>query len=110
MGDLGQAEVGALAGVRGIRSSMVTALCAAAMRLIWISSCSLPYSGSMSKLMRSKLPSTLGVSSRPRIPPDSLIGPGVQALYADLRQALPQRFVGQGTEHRAALGAMMASG
>ncbi|MNN86144.1 hypothetical protein D3C81_2035200 [compost metagenome] len=40
----------------------------------------------------------------PAHPAGLLDGAGVHALYADLRQAPPQRLVGQGGEHRAIIG------
>ena len=59
--DFRESKVGALAGVRGTMSSTTTALWAAAVRPIATKSSSVPKDGSISKLIRSKFPSIVGV-------------------------------------------------
>jgi len=71
---LGEAKIRAFAGVR--RDDVVDDDgIVAAMRLSCSICASVPRLGSMSKLMRSKLPSMVGVNSRPRRPPERFIGP-----------------------------------
>jgi hypothetical protein len=56
-------------------SPMITARLSAARRTIALNCASVPKAGSISLLMRSKLPSTVGVYSRPCRPPARFIGP-----------------------------------
>ncbi|MNH14079.1 hypothetical protein D3C79_736670 [compost metagenome] len=104
MGDLGQAEVGALAGVRGdqvvdghgiVRSGHAAHLdqfLLAAVQRVDVEADAVEVAVHAGGEFAAA--DATGQFDRA----------GVQALYADLRQAPPQRFVGQGTEYRATLG------
>ena len=59
----------------GMMSPMTTAPFWRARRTIDLYSSSVPKPGSISVLMRSKLPSMVGVYSRPRIAPERFMGP-----------------------------------
>jgi hypothetical protein len=76
VGPLGEAEVGALAAVPG--NDVADEHGAVVARVPdhgLVLRASVPKAGSISLPMRSKLPSTVGVYSRPRMPPARFMGP-----------------------------------